>query len=321
MLAVTLVAALATSAISLGDGGGRATALAVADGKVWTTVRGGIVPLDARTGRLSGGARSTGQVAELASGAGSVWGLRPWTLVRIDPLRRTVRELHVHGPAYALAVGFGSVWVANVRDGTLSRIDARTGRTVSTIHGVGREAEGVAVGFGSVWVSSVGPWRKGRGGVMVPLGRGTVTRIDPARNAVVARIRVGRGAAAIAAGEDGVWVANARGIRPANTVSRIDPASDTVRATIRMARGAAAIAAGAGGVWIVASPRSAGGVLARIDPRTDLVSTTRLRPSWIPGTVLVYKGHVWVADEGTATVLRLDPRTLRGTAAHIRIPA
>ena len=69
-----------------------------------------------------------------------------------------------------------------------------------------------------------------------------------------------------------------------------------------------------------ASPRSAGGALARIDPRTDLVSTTRLRPSWIPGTLLVYKGHVWVADEGTAT-LRLDPRTLRGTAAHIRIPA
>ena len=319
-LVLAVAVAAAAAAVARADGGGRATGLATAAGKVWTTVRGGILPLDPRTGRIVGPARATGPLGELTSGD-QLWGLRPWTLVRIDLRRHAVSEFHIHGPAYAFAAGFGSVWVANIRDGTLARIDVRSGRTVATIRGIGREAESVAVGFGSVWVSSVGPWRKGRGGVMVPVGRGTVTRVDPGRNAIVGRIRVGRGAAAVATGEAGVWVANSRGIRPDDTVSRIDPRTNRLTATIAVPHGASGVAAGAGAAWVVEWPRGGGGYLTRIDAATNRARTTRLRPSWIPGAVLVSGGRIWVADEGTATVLRIDPRTLQRTVARIGVPA
>ena len=320
-VALVLAAAAAAATVARADGGGRATGLATAAGNVWTTVPGGILPLDPRTGRIVGPATATGRLAELTSGGDQLWGLRPWTLVRIDLRRHAVSEFHIHGPAYAFAAGFGSVWVANIRDGTLSRIDVRSGRTVATIRGIGREAESVAVGFGSVWISSVGPWRKGPGGVMVPVGRGAVTRVDPGRNAIVRRIRVGRGAAAVVTGESSVWVANSRGVRPDDTVSRIDPRTNRVTATIVVPRGAAGVAAGAGSGWVVESPSGGGGNLTRIDAATDLTRTTRLRPSWIPGAVLVSGGRIWVADEGTATVLRIDPRTLQRTVARIGIPS
>jgi DNA-binding beta-propeller fold protein YncE len=313
-LALAFAAGVAPGAAA--DGGGAATDVAPAFGKLWTTVPGGIVPLDPHTGRIAGRAVATGQLSALAGGAGGLWGLRPWTVVRIDPGPRTVRPTSIHGPAYALAAGFGSVWAANYEDGTLTRVDARTGRVVASIAGVGRAAEGVAVGFGAVWVSSIGPWRKGRGGVMVPAGAGTVTRIDPRRNAVVARIRVGRGAAAIATGEGSVWVLTSRGIRPDDTVSRIDPDTNRVTRSIRVPREATAVAAGAGSAWVVAWP-GGGGVLARIDAATYRALVVALRRSWTPESVRVFSKHVWVADDGTATVHRLSAATLRGTAVPI----
>ena len=45
-------------------------------------------------------------------------------------------------------------------------------------------------------------------------------RIDPAQGSILARINVGNGAAALAASDQAVWVAN----RLDGTVSRIDPA-------------------------------------------------------------------------------------------------
>ena len=51
-----------------------------------------------------------------------------------------------------VAVGAGAVWVANSRDGTVSRIDPQSKKVVATIH-VGGSLRGIAVGAGAVWVS------------------------------------------------------------------------------------------------------------------------------------------------------------------------
>jgi len=51
-----------------------------------------------------------------------------------------------------IAVGEGSVWVANTEDETVSRIDARSHRLVRTIP-VGEYPSDVAVGLGSAWVA------------------------------------------------------------------------------------------------------------------------------------------------------------------------
>jgi YVTN family beta-propeller protein len=51
-----------------------------------------------------------------------------------------------------IAYGAGAVWVANSRDGTVSRIDPATSRVVATIH-LGNSPRRIAVGAGKVWVT------------------------------------------------------------------------------------------------------------------------------------------------------------------------
>jgi YVTN family beta-propeller protein len=51
-----------------------------------------------------------------------------------------------------VAVGEGSVWVANYEDGTVSRIDPETPEVVASIK-VKRGVAEVAVGDGVVWVT------------------------------------------------------------------------------------------------------------------------------------------------------------------------
>ena len=77
-----------------------------------------------------------------------------------------------------------------------------------------------AFGFGSMWISTTGTRAR--------VGLGSVQRIDPATNAVVATITVGPAPRFLAAGEGGVWTLN----RGDGTVSRIDPSTNTRIATL-----------------------------------------------------------------------------------------
>jgi YVTN family beta-propeller protein len=72
--------------------------------------------------------------------------------VRLDPatLKVTARVGVGRGPQ-AVAVGAGSLWVANTIDGTVSRVDPRRNAVVRTIP-VGSMPIDLAVGVGAVWV-------------------------------------------------------------------------------------------------------------------------------------------------------------------------
>jgi streptogramin lyase len=71
---------------------------------------------------------------------------------RVDPKTGLSTTIEVgDGPAGIVVVD-GAVWIAN-GDGTVSRVDATTGRLVRTIE-VGVPLEGIATGSGSVWVSA-----------------------------------------------------------------------------------------------------------------------------------------------------------------------
>jgi YVTN family beta-propeller protein len=63
-----------------------------------------------------------------------------------------VETINVEDQPIGVAVGAGSVWVANSTAGTISRIDPRESEVVSTIE-VGGTPRGVAVGRGAVWVT------------------------------------------------------------------------------------------------------------------------------------------------------------------------
>ena len=94
------------------------------------------------------------------AGAGAVWVLNAntGTVSRIDPELRAVTstvQVGVEHVPVRLAVGAGAVWVAAV-DGTLTRIEPRTGAVSMTV--IGGSLGDVAVVDGKVWVST------GRGG-------------------------------------------------------------------------------------------------------------------------------------------------------------
>src|SRR5581483_9582450 len=135
----------------------------------------------------------------------------------------------------AVAVGAGAVWVANADDGTVDRLDPKTGRIVRTI-GIGADINDVATGFDSVWVADGND--------------GTVTRIDPSVNQVEQTIAPSPRAALAAdpvffVATDDRYVWATRGAE----LLRIDPATNAVTGRLRL--GAAnALATGGGFVWL-----------------------------------------------------------------------
>lgn len=125
-----------------------------------------------------------------------------------------VRVRNVPGPT-GVAVGMGSIWVADHDLGNIVRLDPATGDVLATIQ-VGRRA-GVTIGFGSVWARSD--------------DAGTVSRIDPATNEVAATISMPTNPADLEIVGDSVWVTTSpqRGACERNSyLVRIDPDSNEV---------------------------------------------------------------------------------------------
>jgi YVTN family beta-propeller protein len=147
----------------------------------------------------------------------------------------------------SVAVGRGAVWAIG---GTgITRIDPMRNAPVITIPvaqsitGYGPSPIAIAVNDTGVWVASrfiVGnAFRQAK-------ESGSVSRIDPRTNAVVARITVGHDPFAIAATDDAIWVAN----RTDSTISRIDPHTNQVVKTIKLGGTPEGIAADDKAVWV-----------------------------------------------------------------------
>jgi DNA-binding beta-propeller fold protein YncE len=310
--AVVLVVSFAHGAAA--DGGGRAEDVAFGGGRLWTTVIDRVVAVDPTTGRIAGPAIPTGgQGTTIAATNRTLWRLQPHSLVAVDVSSRRVRlRVGLGQAAYALAAGYGAAWVPSFESDTLTKIDGRTGARRWRIR-VPHSPQAVATGSGSVWVVSIGRWHSGHGGVLVPDGPGIVVRVDPATGAVRRRIRVDRGPNAIALGAGAAWVLNGRGVGADNTLDRIDSRTNHLLVSISVPRWSAAVAVGHRYAWVVSEPKSAGGVVTRVDIRTNRTVTRRIPRSWIPAGVVLVGGGVWIADPGVAQLIRLDPHTLTVT--------
>jgi virginiamycin B lyase len=131
----------------------------------------------------------------------------------------------------------------------------------------------------------------------------TLMRIDPARNAVVARIKVAPPDSA-AAGDGAVWLSY-----PGDTVSRIDPATNKLTANIHVGPQPSGIAVSPGAVWVA----DAGGPsVSRIDPATNrVVATVRVGPRLAccseHMSLTATANAVWVAVPNANTIVRIDP--------------
>jgi len=134
---------------------------------------------------------------DVAFGTGSVWlaNRAANSVIEIDPgSRRQVREIDVGKAPSALAVGWGSLWVANLEDDTVTRLTVPDpgGRVTRKTIRVGDGPVDIAVGEDAVWV--------------VNSLDGSLSRIDPASNEIVATIEVGNEPRRVAVGDDEVWV-------------------------------------------------------------------------------------------------------------------
>jgi YVTN family beta-propeller protein len=265
--------------------------------------------------------------------AGGLGGVRPNHVGIIDAeTNEIVAEVPVGirpGPVAAVA---GSVWVGNVQDRNLTRIDARQRTAAGTIALENRTPTGAAIGAGAIWIvhglrgqisrvepqfnqvtntvdvakagfgSSQGGIATGAGSVWAVFGDSTLARIDQSEVRVSGSTFAGSAPAGIVVASGSVWVANSGD----STVQRYNP--DTFEEgflrEIGVGRRPSGIAAGGGAIWVATTGEDA---VTRIDPATNSPTTIPVGDG--PTAVAFGAGAVWVANSGDGSISRIDPAT------------
>jgi YVTN family beta-propeller protein len=253
--------------------------------------------------------------AQVAIDPTGVW-VTNWydnTLSRIDPASNAVLsvsplDIPATSAPEAIATGFASIWVTVVAydaqsmptiPGSVVRLNPATGAVIGSPIQVGRAPLYIAEYQEAIWVSNSVD--------------GTVSRIDPVTNTVMATIPVGDSPIGIVAGFGSVWVANLND----GKVARIDPATNLVSTTVQTQLTAFGLAVGAGSVWVTnCGCNGSAGVVSRIDSSSNTVVAAAQVGSE-PGLLAFGGGYVWVPVDGDTSVVQIDPAT---NAVKKRIP-
>jgi YVTN family beta-propeller protein len=224
--------------------------LAAGFGSIWVAnqTEQTLSRIDARTGQLLATIPTpTLAPNQLAVGAGSVWALASYSLLRIDPAtnKATLVEADWELVDGGLTVAGGRVWLsgrayAGVQP--IVRVNPATNRQADTVP---TDADGaLAAGGGSVWhASSVAQ---------------SIHRLDSKSGRTLAEIPVGVVAKHLTAGDGSLWVGSDSG-----RVTRIDMATNQVTGTLQVGGRAPAVTTGLGAVWIVDTAQAA---LLRVQP-------------------------------------------------------
>jgi DNA-binding SARP family transcriptional activator/streptogramin lyase len=228
----------------------------------------------------------------IAEGGGALWvgNVEDKTLLRINPrTRRPVKTIALPAAPTGIAFGFGAVWVAHGRSGQLSRVDPRFNRVTKTLDLAGRSL-----------YSPTGSVAAGAGWVWVVFGNSLLVRIHPFAVRESGTTSAGLGPAAILVNSGSVWVANSG---DAN-VQRFDPTTfeEGPLKTITVGRTPTAMAAGDDAIWVTASGDD---LVTRIDPGANSVSNITVADG--PEAIAAGAGALWVANARAATISRIDP--------------
>ncbi len=159
-------------------------------------------------------------------------------------------------PCGAMAIGFGSLWVASCEQKNLYRIDLLSGEVLAIIETGLADVEGeltIAIGAGSVW--------------LLTNSLGELSRIDPFKNKVVKKIKVEPHSYAAAFGFGAIWITNTT----SGSVQKISPQEEKIVATIPVGPTPRFLTAGAGAVWTL---NQGDGTVTRIDPVSTKVAAT-----------------------------------------------
>jgi DNA-binding beta-propeller fold protein YncE len=252
--------------------------------------------LDVKTGKLALAAPLPGRPTDVAAAGGTAWvatvDSRAVTGVsgRMHSISRTVP---LRGSADAIAVGEGSVWVADGRRGVLARIEAGYERVLERIPfpRASRPADqsirlrapraALAVGADAVWVTN---------------GSQRLMRVDP-ETGRIQEIQAGRRLSGVAVGAEAVWAISSESA----TVVRVDPRTGTVTDHVSIvARPGSeapfpfAIAATSQAVWVLNGNTA---TVTRIDPGTrGVVTTIPIGVDRVPMDIAAVGRTAWVAN-------------------------
>jgi serine/threonine-protein kinase len=187
-----------------------------------------------------------------------------------------------------ITFGQGSAWVVNAGDGTVSRIDQRSGTVRGTISYANH-----AQMIGAITIWGAGVW-------VADSDAGTIAAIDTERGKIVGTpTQLDGHPAAITAERGDLWTAN----YDSNTVTRVDASSgQLIGGPIHVGRRPIGIAPSDDAIWVT---NAGDGSVSRIDVNAGRVLKT------IPvgghlGAITVTRGDIWVADYYANVVIRID---------------
>src|SRR5688572_28959047 len=220
------------------------------------------------------------------------------------------------GPCQPLVSAFRSLWVAFCDSRGLYRFEPPPDPSAAAKPAIDKPGtdkpatdkpaeEKKSAGPVAVEIRAAGPLATGTGSLwMITDTAGTLARIDPETNAVVAEISVPAGVTAMAFGMGAVWVTSSAD----NTLTRVNAATNVVEEAIKVGRGPVSVAVGEGSVWTM---NGGDGTVSRIDPKTNKVTETiKSGVAGASGTIVVGEGSVWLSASGTP-LTRIDPAANR----------
>jgi YVTN family beta-propeller protein len=265
------------------------------------------------------------------SSGGGLGAIQPNHVGVIDPSsNEIVAEIPTGKRPGPVAASGGSVWVGNLDDRTLTRVDARQHAFAATVSLDNRTPTGIAAGATGVWVvhgllgsvshvdpqfgrvtrtlqltppnplSAAGAVTLGAAAAWAVFGDGTFAQIDPVDVRVKAKTTTSGSPVALAEAQSSVWVVDA--LSAAVDRYSVEAFEQGPTRSINVGRRPTAIAWGEGALWIA---NTGDDTVTRVDPGTPGTQTIRVGRE--PVAIAAGGGAVWVANRGDRTVSRIDP--------------
>ena len=239
----------------------------------------------------------------LRSGSGGgLAAVEPNNVGVIDPRTNDiVAEIPVGpepGPV-AAGAGSGPVWVGNLHDRTLMRIDPATRTVTDTFPLDNRTPTGLAVGLDAVWVAH-GP-------------RGEVSLVDPQFGTVIRTTKVAGTAFGSPNGSITLDHESAWAVFGDSTLAHLDAAGKLLGTTLAGIQ-PAGVASASGSIWVTNSGEAN---VQRFNAATFRQGALRSYSVGVRPTGVIYSdGAIWVASTDDGVVTRIDP----GSGARVDIP-
>ena len=235
-------------------------------------------------------------VVVLAGGGVVTVRAAPNSVAAIDPhSNRVVEQVPVGARPAGIASGSGSLWVANLDDQTVSRVDPKTLQTLRAIPVRGpSDGDRGEPRLASGWSSQTRARpRASRAACSLTGSTPSSTRPAPACGSTMS---IPSGPGVVAAQGNSVWVAPSTGL-----LTRLNPRTATVADQRDPNASPAGIAIGDGAVWLTDSEADN---VVRVDP-TGLLTPIAVGSG--PTAITVGGGGVWVVDSLDDAVVRIDP--------------